>query len=201
MTTLWQRAGLLSPQRWRLFVLTLGFSLTVGLLGACSVAPPEGVQPVSGFEVQRYLGNWHEVARLDHSFERGLSHVTATYAQNGDGSIKVINRGYDERKKKWRSAEGKAYFVGDSGTGSLKVSFFGPVYGGYHIIALDRAAYRWAMVAGPSRNYLWILAREPQLDPDVRQQLVQQAAAAGFAVQNLIWVSHVPPVPASTPLP
>lgn len=165
------------------------------LLTACSVAPPAGVTPVTGFEVRRYMGDWYEIARLDHSFERDMEDVSARYTLNDDGSVSVLNRGYDTRRGKWRSAEGRARFIGDSSTGSLKVSFFGPFYGGYHIIALDREQYRWALVAGPNRDYLWILARERTLPEPVRQQLVQQAQAAGFPVQQLIWVRQERPLP------
>lgn len=166
-------------------------ALTLALaLAACATAPPDGVQPVNAFEIDRYLGRWYEIARLDHSFERGMSDVNATYQLQEDGSVKVINRGYDTRRQAWKEAVGRALFVGDSSTGSLKVSFFGPFYGGYHIIALDRQSYRWSLVAGPDRDYLWILARDKTLPADVREQLVGQARALGFATDKLIWVEQ-----------
>ncbi len=162
----------------------------VFLLAGCSTAPPAGVQPVSGFELPRYLGQWFEIARLDHSFERGMRDVSATYSLREDGSVKVINRGYDTQKAAWKEAVGRALFTGDPGTASLKVSFFGPFYGGYHVIALDREHYRWAMVAGPDRDYLWILARDTRLSSEVRERLLTQAASLGFATDQLIWVAH-----------
>lgn len=170
--------------------LVFGPLLVVGL-GACSTAPPQGVQAVSPFELQRYLGTWHEVARLDHRFERGLSRVSATYSLNDDGSVKVLNRGYNAEKRAWSEAEGHALFTGDTNTGSLKVSFFGPFYGGYHVIALD-ADYRWAMVIGTDPGYLWILARDRQLPGDVRGRLVAQAAQAGVDTRSLMWVDQSP---------
>lgn len=170
--------------------LVFGLLLVVGL-GACSTAPPQGVQAVSPFELQRYLGTWHEVARLDHRFERGLSRVSATYSLNDDGSVKVLNRGYNAEKRAWSEAEGHALFTGDTNTGSLKVSFFGPFYGGYHVIALD-ADYRWAMVIGTDPGYLWILARDRQLPGDVRGRLVAQAAQAGVDTRSLMWVDQSP---------
>lgn len=154
------------------------------------VGAPEGVQPVRDFDLDRYLGTWHEIARLDHSFERGLQRVTATYAQRDGGGITVTNRGFDPFKGAWREAKGKAFPAGDPGEGRLKVSFFGPFYGGYNVIALDRESYQWAMVCGPSRSYLWILSREPALDPVVQQQLVAQAKALGFPVEQLVAVQH-----------
>jgi apolipoprotein D and lipocalin family protein len=160
------------------------------LLGGCAVAPPSGVTPITGFELERYLGQWYEIARLDHSFERGLSNVSATYSPRGDGGVAVLNRGYDGRAGTWKDVEGRAYFIGEPTVGSLKVSFFGPFYGGYHIVALDKVNYSYAMISGPSRDYLWILARTRQLPPAVLEELLQQAKALGFATDQLIMVKQ-----------
>ena len=111
-----------------------------------------------------------------------------------NNSVKVLNRGYSAEKGAWNEAEGKALFTGDSNTGSLKVSFFGPFYGGYHVIALD-AGYRWAMVIEPDPSYLWILARDKTIAADVRERLVAQAARVGVDTQKLIWVDHRPLAP------
>jgi len=92
---------------------------------------------VDNFSLRQYLGNWYEIARLDHSFERGLSQVTATYSMRDDGGVRVINRGFNTETSEWESAEGKAYFIGAATTGALKVSFFGPFYGAYNVVALD----------------------------------------------------------------
>jgi apolipoprotein D and lipocalin family protein len=176
-----------TPNRRRLLTaLCLGAALS---LSGCATAPPDGVSAVTPFDLQRYLGRWYEVARLDHRFERGLSRVTASYSLNPDGSVKVLNRGYNAEKGAWSEAEGRALFTGDANTGSLKVSFFGPFYGGYHVIALD-PGYRWAMVIGPDPSYLWILAREPRISDDVRTRLLAQASAAGVNTAELIWVDH-----------
>lgn len=165
-------------------------ALALLALSGCSHAPPQGVAVVTPFELERYLGTWYEIARLDHSFERGLSNVHAVYSQRPDGSVEVINRGYDDARGAWQEAVGTARFIGPEDVGSLKVSFFGPFYGGYHIVALDRQDYRWAMVMGPDRDYLWILARDKHLPDDVRVQLMRQAAALGVDVSQLIWVGH-----------
>ena len=170
--------------------------LACGALLAGCVGVPEGMEPVSGFELDRYLGKWYEVARLDHSFERGMSRVTAEYGMREDGGVSVLNRGYIDAEGEWDEADGKAYFVGPPDVGQLKVSFFGPFYGGYNVIALDKENYGWSMIAGPDRGYLWILAREPGLAPDVREALVEQAAGLGFDTASLIWVEHGP-VPAA----
>lgn len=160
-------------------------------LGSCTGAP-EGVQPVGDFELERYLGQWYEIARLDHSFERGLSHVTATYTRSGDGSLQVLNRGYARTEGQWREARGRARMAGPADVGQLEVSFFGPFYSGYNIIALDREAYQWALVSGYSRDYLWLLSRRPELEADVRERLLERARDLGFAVRQLIWVEHGP---------
>ncbi|MGB4226291.1 MAG: lipocalin family protein [Candidatus Dechloromonas phosphoritropha] len=164
-------------------------ALLLGLT-ACSTAPPEGVTPVKPFDLSRYEGKWYELARLDHSFERGLSDVSATYRAQADGSVEVINRGYDTARGEWRQAVGRALFTGDPNTASLKVSFFGPFYGGYHIVVLDQQNYRWAIVVGPDRDYLWILARDKQLPAAVRDDLLAQARKLGFGVDKLIWVAQ-----------
>lgn len=159
------------------------------LLGGC-VSMPETVRPVGNFELERYLGTWYEIARLDHPFERGLSRVSAEYSLREDGGVRVINRGYDAAKGKWKQAEGKAFFVQDPQTGFLKVSFFGPFYGAYVIFELDHEGYSHALVSGPDTSYLWILAREKQLDAALKQELVAKAAARGFDTSALIFVEH-----------
>ena len=172
----------------RFLIISLTLFLTLFLNSCASV--PKGVEVVSDFEVTRYLGKWYEIARLDHSFERGLSKVTADYSMNEDGSLLVLNRGYQTKTMKWQEAQGKAKFTGSSDEGSLKVSFFGPFYGGYNIIALDKQNYKHVMIVGNDRNYLWILSRTAQLDPTIKQQLLNQAKALNFPVKKLIMVDH-----------
>ena len=152
---------------------------------------PEGAKVVTGFELDRYLGTWYEIARLDHRFERGMSNVTATYSMRDDGGVKVANRGYEVAKGEWKDATGKAYFVGDADVGQLKVSFFGPFYGGYNIIELDND-YQYALVAGPDLDYLWILARTPELDQETLSTLVNEARQLNFPTDELIYVDHTP---------
>ncbi|HEI8867904.1 TPA: outer membrane lipoprotein Blc [Serratia odorifera] len=156
---------------------------------ACSVSPPKDVKVVDNFDAKRYLGTWYEIARLDHRFERGLEQVSAQYSPRHDGGLKVINKGFNRQKQRWQQSEGKAYFIGSPQQASLKVSFFGPFYGGYNVIALD-ADYRYALVCGPNRDYLWILSRTPTLDASVRDQLLQTARGYGFEIDKLIWVKQ-----------
>jgi len=172
----------------RLAVVLLSFLLLL-TVNAC-VGIPDGVEPVTGVNLEKYLGTWYEIARLDHSFERGLSNVTATYSKRNDGGIRVINRGYNAEKQTWEEAEGKAYFVDDPNVGRLKVSFFGPFYGGYNIVELDKQNYQYSLVAGPNRSYLWILARQPSLDAATMKRLVTRATDLGFDTDQLIYVSH-----------
>lgn len=162
------------------------------LLTGCAVTgPPSGVSAVSPFDLQRYQGHWYELARLDHSFERGLTDVSATYTPQPDGSVRVVNRGFAPAAGEWREVTGKARFIGAPTTGSLKVSFFGPFYGGYHVAALD-ADYGWALVVGSDRSYCWILAREPALPPATKQAIVARAKSLGIDTDAFIWVSHQP---------
>lgn len=159
------------------------------LLSACSSLPPPGITPVSGFDLQRYSGKWYEIARLDNRFERSLTDVSASYARQADGSVSVINRGHDDAAGRWKQARGRALFNGDPRSASLKVSFFGPFYGGYHVVALD-PDYRWSMVAGNDRSYLWILARDKRLPDDLLARLLAQARQLGFDTDKLIRVSQ-----------
>lgn len=158
-------------------------------LTACT-GKPEGVEPVNGFDVSRYAGTWYEIMRLDHRFERGLTNVTATYGLQGDGMISVVNRGLNQDSCEWDSVEGYAEFIETPETGSLAVTFFWPIKGGYHIFALDKEQYQWAAVSGPSKDYLWILARQPVLEASVKEELVERARALGFPVDELIEVAH-----------
>lgn len=163
------------------------------VLTACSQLP-ERAKIVQSMDANQYLGTWYEIARLDNRFERGLEQVTAQYSKNADGTLKVINRGFNIDKKVWKVATGKAYFVDPANrdgtnTGKLKVSFFGPFYGGYNIIALDKPYYNYAMVAS-GNDYLWILARTPQLAYPIKQHLISQAKEAGFATNELIFVKQ-----------
>ena len=158
-------------------------------LTAC-VGIPDNVKPVDGFILEKYLGKWYEIARLDHSFERGLSRVTANYSLREDGGVRVMNRGYSEKEGRWKEAEGKAYFVQRTDQGHLKVSFFGPFYGSYVVFELDHENYRYALVSGPDKSYFWILARSPEMKRDLRDRLIAKAAARGFDTSKLIFVEH-----------
>jgi apolipoprotein D and lipocalin family protein len=159
------------------------------LLTGC-VGIPENVKPVDNFKLEKYLGKWYEIARLDHRFERGLSRITADYSLRDDGGVRVLNRGYSAKENEWKEAEGKAYFVKGTDQGYLKVSFFGPFYGSYVVFELDHENYQYSLVCGPDKSYLWILSRTPEMKKDVQDKLVAKAAALGFDTSKLIFVDH-----------
>lgn len=160
--------------------------LLLGLAGCARI--PDGVTPVKGFDVQRYLGTWYEIARLDHSFERGLDNVTATYSLGKDGSLRIVNRGFDSKLKRWKEAVGNAYFVAGPDVGRLKVSFFRPFYSGYNIIGIDEQNYSYVLICGNSREYLWILARQPELLRTAKDLLIRKAKTLGFDTSALLFV-------------
>lgn len=165
----------------RLFVIAL---FLVGCVGI-----PENIKPVENFKIEKYLGKWYEIARLDHSFERGLINISADYSLRDDGGVKVINRGFSPEKQEWNEAEGKAYFVENPNQAYLKVSFFGPFYGSYIVFDLDEN-YRYSLISGPDKSYFWILARDKTIDENLKAKLVAKAAALGFDTSKLIFTTH-----------
>jgi len=171
--------------------ITLKVALIVAslVLTGC-LGMPNKVSPVTGFDLQKYLGKWYEIARLDHSFERGLTRVSAEYSLRDDGGVTVINRGYSPDDGQWKQAEGKAYFVDAADEGYLKVSFFGPFYGSYVIFELDQQAYQYAFVSGPDLSYLWLLSRKPNLETEVIDRFVSRAKQLGFDTSQLIFVEQ-----------
>ena len=169
-------------KRLLFFCLLLFF---IGCLGY-----PDHVVPVMDFNLEQYLGKWYEIARLDHSFERGLEQVTAEYSMREDGGVRVLNRGFSVEKNEWKEAEGKAYFVQDANIGYLKVSFFGPFYGSYVIFGLDHKNHQYAFVSGPNLSYLWFLSRTPTVRDSLMKQFVHQAKELGFSVEELIYVNQ-----------
>lgn len=148
------------------------------------------VEVIPSLDLDRYMGKWYEIARLDHSFERGLDRVTAEYIKNTDGTVKVVNRGY-RADGTYNEAIGKAKTTADPGV--LKVSFFWIFYAPYRIFVLDEA-YQYALVGSNSANYLWILCRQPTMDKHTLHQLLEEAQRRGFDTSKLIF-----PQPLTTP--
>jgi apolipoprotein D and lipocalin family protein len=162
-------------------------------LSACSTIPA-GAVAVRPFDKGRYLGKWFEIARLDFKYERDLDNTTAEYSLNGNGTLKVDNKGFNTKTGKWDRAIGKAKFVGDENVAMLKVSFFGPFYAGYNVIAIDEQ-YRYALVAGKSLKYLWILSRDTTLPAEVKERYLGIAKGIGYTTADLLWVQHGKPAP------
>ena len=150
---------------------------------------PRGAQAVTPFDKDKYLGKWYELARLDYFFERNLVNVTADYSMNEDGTIKVVNRGFDSNRNEWKKSIGRAKFAGDPNEGKLKVSFFGPLYAGYNVIALDEY-YQHALVAGRNLSYLWILSRDQNIPDRVATSFLEKALDLGYDVSKLKWIKH-----------
>jgi len=175
-------------QNMQKFLATLFVAASAILTGCVGI--PQGITPVKNFDTQRYLGEWYEIARLEHSFEKGLSDITANYSLRDDGGIKVVNRGYDAQKNEWRMVEGKAYPIESPDTGYLKVSFFGPFYGSYVVFGLDKAGYQYSFVTGPDRRYLWLLSRTPQVKDEVMDRFIKEASELGFDTDKLVFVKH-----------
>ncbi len=165
-------------------VLTLLFS-------ACSTTLAPDVQPVSNFKSERYLGQWYEIARIENRFEKGMTQVTANYSMRADGGIKVVNKGYKPNKQKWKTANGKAYFVDGQDKGHLKVSFFGPIYGPYVVFELDEN-YQYSFVTNHNKRYLWLLSRTPTISDRVKSKFLNKINAMGFDTEDLIWVDQTP---------
>jgi apolipoprotein D and lipocalin family protein len=158
------------------------------MLFSCSTIP-KGTTAVHQFDIKKYLGKWYEIARLDFKFERNLNNTTAEYSVNSNGTIRVINKGYNVKTQKWQTATGKAKFVKEEDIAMLKVSFFGPFYSGYNVIAID-PDYKYALIAGKNLKYLWILSRETTIPANIKQNYLDLAQSAGYKTGELIWVKQ-----------
>lgn len=163
------------------------FVMMAGLFACATI--PKGAVAVKPFDKERYLGKWYEIARLDFKYERGLNNTSAEYSLNDNGTIKVVNKGYNPEKGKWKRAVGKAKFAGDPTIAMLKVSFFGPFYAGYNVIALDDE-YKYALVAGENLKYLWILSRETNIPAEIKEKFLKTAQGIGYNTADLVWVTH-----------
>lgn len=162
--------------------------LLSSLLNSCS-SIPKTAKAVHPFDKTKYLGKWYEIARLDFKFERNLNNTTAEYSLMKNGNIKVDNKGFNYKKNKWEQAIGKAKFRGTDTVAQLKVSFFGPFYAGYNVIALDKE-YQYALVAGRNLDYMWILSRRATIPEDIKQEYLNIAKQLGYDTGKLIWVKQ-----------
>ena len=147
---------------------------------------PEGATVVQPFDRNRYLGKWHEIARLPNKIEQNIKHLTEEYSLQDDGMIEVITKGYDTKDNEWTAMIGKAKSAGPEDVGKLKVSYFGPFYAAYNVLDVD-ADYRYALVSGSGLDYLWILSREPSIPEDIKNRFLKKAAEIGFDTGKLEW--------------
>ncbi|MEZ7951911.1 MAG: lipocalin family protein [Halioglobus sp.] len=170
----------------RIMVRSAWTLLAAAMLSGC-LGVPASVEPVQGFDLNRYLGKWYEIARLDHSFEEGLDNVTAVYSLRDDGGVNVVNRGFLSKDKVYKEAQGRAYFVNDSDEGYLKVSFFRPFYASYVIFELDQDGYQYAFVSGPDTSFLWLLSRTPTVEQALLDHFIETSASLGFDTEELIF--------------
>ena len=176
-------------------IITVILSFTLWLFTAgCTAENPEFKvtidETVKELDLNRYLGKWYEIARFDHSFERGLVGATANYSLIADGKIKVVNTGYKGSfDGKFDQAEAKAYRPSEKYPGALRVSFFLFFYSDYWVLDLDEN-YTFALVGSKSDKYLWILSRSPEMVPADLERLLNRAESLGYNTGNLIWVEH-----------
>ena len=170
----------------RIMVRSVWTLVAVAMLSGC-LGVPASVEPVEEFDLNRYLGKWYEIARLDHSFEEGLDNVTAVYSLRDDGGVNVVNRGFLSKDKVYQEALGRAYFVSDSDEGYLKVSFFRPFYASYVIFELDQDGYQYAFVSGPDTSFLWLLSRTPTVEQALLDHFIETSASLGFDTEELIF--------------
>ncbi|MDR4951246.1 lipocalin family protein [Chryseobacterium sp. ES2] len=171
----------------RIILIVILWFVLLNSMTSCS-SMPEKAQPVRQFDVNRYLGTWYEIARFDYYFEKDLDNAMAQYSLNADGSVVVVNSGYNFKKNKWVSVDGTAKFKGDKDVAVLKVSFFWPFYAGYNVVALED--YKYALVAGKNLDYLWILSREKTIPENVKQNFISKAQEIGYDTSKLIWVKQ-----------
>jgi apolipoprotein D and lipocalin family protein len=162
--------------------------MAIAVLNSCR-SIPKGAVAVNPFDTKKYMGKWYEIARFDFRFERDLNNTTATYTLNDNGTIRVVNRGYNYKTNKWKEAVGKAKFKSSPGEARLKVSFFGPFYAAYNVIAID-PAYQYALIAGKNLKYLWLLSREKTMPENIKQEFLKKAQDLGYITSELIWVEH-----------
>jgi len=166
-------------------------ALSVGVLtlfNSCA-SIPKNAKAVENFDVNKYLGTWYEIARFDFRFEKNMNNVSAQYSLNEKGNVAVLNSGYDYKKEEWKKANGVAKFRGEKDVAELKVSFFGPFYSGYNVVALDEN-YHYALVAGKNLDYLWILSRTKTIPENIKTEYLKIANEIGYDTSKLIWVKH-----------
>ncbi|MBP7506495.1 MAG: lipocalin family protein [Prolixibacteraceae bacterium] len=171
-------------------LITLISTVMLSTLVISAKSPDQTIKSTFDFKLEKYLGTWYEIARFDHSFERGLEGATANYSLMDNGKIKVVNSGYKNGLDgKFKTAVGKAKLTSPDTPRNLKVSFFLFFYSPYNILELDEN-YQYVLIGSNSSNYLWILSRTPEMDDKVYKSLLEKAKNRGYDVSKLIKVTH-----------
>ena len=165
--------------------MILGVMASAMALSGCVSGPKVDNAPVAALDLNRYLGEWYEIARFDHSFERGVEQAKANYTQNADGTIKVVNSGIKDGKPKTAIGKGKTTDT----PGLLRVSFFGPFYADYRVMLIDED-YTYALVGSGGADYIWLLSRTPGLSETAKSELLAEARRRGYDTDKLIWVEQ-----------
>ena len=171
----------------KITLIPIALGLIISLSKCASI--PKNASAVKNFKVEKYLGTWYEIARFDFSFEKNLNNTSAQYMLNQNGNLTVINSGYNFEKQIWKKAEGVAKFSDDKTVAQLKVSFFGPFYAGYNVIAIDND-YQYALIAGKNLDYLWILSRQKTIPESVKEEYLKIAQDIGYDISRFVWVKH-----------
>ena len=138
-------------------------------------------------DIQRFMGRWYEIARFEHRFEKGMTHVSATYTLSGNGKIEVLNEGLKEGKHK--QIKGRAKQPNPQDPGKLKVSFFLWFYSDYYVLYID-PEYRYLLVGSSSDKYLWIMSREKSLAKETLDQLLDKLRVRGYDTDKLLFVAQ-----------
>jgi len=174
----------------RASVALLCLMLLSGCVGGGREQPPETAGEV---DLGRYQGTWYELARLPMFFQRDCVRSEAHYSLQSDGDVAVINR-CETEDGEWQEAKGKAVPQEAGSTDRLWVRFdnwFSRLFpdltkGHYWVLYLDDA-YSTALVGSPDRKYLWLLARNTEVDQATRDRLLAEAERRGYDTSELLW--------------
>lgn len=160
-------------------------AIIISLFASCTTLQKVNNETIDSLDLNRFLGEWYEIARFDHCFESGMENNKAVYTMGEDGIVSVKNSGVKNGNLKEVSGIAKT----TDNPGLLRVSFFKPFYADYRVLYLD-ADYQYALVGSASSDYLWILSRTPQLEDSAKEILLSEAASRGYDINNFIWVKQ-----------
>lgn len=160
-------------------------AIIISLFASCTTLQKVNNETIDSLDLNRFLGEWYEIARFDHCFESGMENNKAVYTMGENGIVSVKNSGVKNGNLKEVSGIAKT----TDNPGLLRVSFFKPFYADYRVLYLD-ADYQYALIGSASSDYLWILSRTPQLEDSVKEILLSEAVSRGYDINNFIWVKQ-----------